>query len=328
MKRILFAVALLTVTFGTLGDALADKKMKGEVRIDGSSTVYPISEAVAEEFNAQYPRVRVTIGVSGTGGGFKKFTVGETDINDASRPIKGKEIEKAKEEGVGFIELPVAFDGLSVVVNPANDWVDHFTTEELQRIWQPESDVMYWSDVRPEWPREKIKLYGPGTDSGTFDYFTEAINGKSQLCRADFTASEDDNVLVQGIAGDKYALGFFGYAYYIENMDKLKIAPIDGGNGPQIPTDETINNGSYAPLSRPLFIYVADRSADREDIKAFVHFYLDNAPILVGDVGYVALPEKAYQLARQRFDQKITGSVFADKETTVGLKLEDLLAIQ
>ena len=328
MKRIIFAAALLAVTFGTMGNALADKKMKGNVRIDGSSTVYPISEAVAEEFNAQYPRVRVTIGVSGTGGGFKKFTVGETDINNASRPIKGKEITKAGEEGVGFIELPVAFDGLSVVVNPQNDWVDHFTTEELQRIWQPESDVTYWSDVRPEWPNEKIKLYGPGTDSGTFDYFTEAINGKSQLCRADFTASEDDNVLVQGIAGDKYALGFFGYAYYIENTDKLRIAPIDGGNGPQIPTAETINTGAYSPLSRPLFVYVSDTAAAREDIQIFVNYYLDNAGELAGEVGYVALPEKAYELAKQRFEKKITGSVFADKESTVGLKLEDLLAIQ
>jgi phosphate transport system substrate-binding protein len=328
MKRVLFAAALLAVTFGTMGDAAADKKMKGSVSIDGSSTVYPISEAVAEEFNAMYPRVRVTIGVSGTGGGFKKFAVGEIDINDASRPIKDKEMAKAAENGIGFIELPVAFDGLSVVVNPENDWVDHLTTEELERIWQPESDVMLWSDVRPEWPQEKIKLYGPGTDSGTFDYFTEAINGESQLCRADFTASEDDNVLVQGIAGDKYALGFFGYAYYIENTDKLKIAPIDGGNGPQIPTAETINTGAYSPLSRPLFIYVSGPAAERGDVQTFVNYYLDNAGELAGEVGYVALPDKAYELAKQRFAQKITGSVFADKESTVGLKLEDLLAIQ
>lgn len=328
MKRILFAVALVALSLGTLAEARADKKMKGNVRIDGSSTVYPISEAVAEEFNANYPRVRVTIGVSGTGGGFKKFVVGETDINNASRPIKDKEIAKAKENGIGFIELPVAFDGLSVVINPANDWVDYFTTEELQKIWQPESDVKYWSDVRPEWPREEIKLYGPGTDSGTFDYFTEAINGKSQLCRADFTASEDDNVLVQGIAGDKYALGFFGYAYYVENTDKIEVVPIDGGNGPQIPTEETINNGSYAPLSRPLFIYVASKSAEREDVQTFVNYYLDNAAALVGDVGYVALPGKAYDLARERFAKGVTGSIFAGKESTVGLKLEDLLAIQ
>jgi phosphate transport system substrate-binding protein len=328
MKRVLFAAALLAVSLGAMSDAQADKKMKGSVSIDGSSTVYPISEAVAEEFNAMYPRVRVTIGVSGTGGGFKKFAVGETDINDASRPIKDKEMAKAKENGIGFIELPVAFDGLSVVVNPENDWVDHLSTEELQRIWQPESDVMLWSDVRPEWPKEKIKLYGPGTDSGTFDYFTEAINGESQLCRADFTASEDDNVLVQGIAGDKYALGFFGFAYYIENTDKLKVVPVDGGNGPQVPTHDTINNGSYSPLSRPLFIYVTDKAAEREDVQTFVNFYLDNAGELAGEVGYVALPEKAYDLARQRFEKKVTGSVFADKESTVGLKLEDLLAIQ
>lgn len=328
MKRILFAAAIVAISFGTQTDAHADKKMKGEVRIDGSSTVYPISEAVAEEFNAQFPRVRVTIGISGTGGGFKKFSVGEIDISDASRPIKHKEIDKAAENGVTFIELPVAFDGLSVVVNPQNTWVDHMTTEELQRIWQPESDVKYWSDVRATWPKEEIKLYGPGTDSGTFDYFTEAINGEAQLCRSDFTASEDDNVLVQGISGDKYALGFFGYAYYVENTDKLKIVPVDGGNGPQVPSEETINNGAYSPLSRPLFIYVASKSAEREEVRTFVNYYLDNAPMLAGEVGYVALPAKAYDLARQRFAQGVTGSVFADKESTVGLKLEDLLAIQ
>ena len=328
MNKTLFTFALIAISFSSISDAAADRKMKGSVRIDGSSTVYPISEAVAEEFNAQFPRVRVTIGVSGTGGGFKKFTVGESDINDASRPIKGREIEKANQNGVGFIELPVAFDGLSVVVNPANDWVDFLPTEELQRIWQPESDVMRWSDVRAEWPREKIRLYGPGTDSGTFDYFTEAINGKSQLCRADFTASEDDNVLVLGVAGDKYALGFFGYAYYIENTDKLKITPVDGGNGPQIPSDVTINNGSYAPLSRPLFIYVTDKAAAREDVAAFVNFYLDNAAALASEVGYVALPEKAYELARTRFNNQVTGSMFENLETTVGLKLEDMLAVQ
>ena len=328
MKTILFATALIGISLTSIGDATADKKMKGNVRIDGSSTVYPISEAVAEEFNAQFSRVRVTIGVSGTGGGFKKFTIGESDINNASRPIKGSEIEKAAENGVAFIELPVAFDGLSVVVNPANDWVDLLTTEELQRIWQPESNVMLWSDVRAEWPKEKIRLYGPGTDSGTFDYFTEAINGKSQLCRADFTASEDDNVLVQGIAGDKYALGFFGYAYYIENTDKLKIVPVDAGDGPQIPTTQTINSGAYAPLSRPLFIYIAQKSADREDVQAFVNFYLENAPELVGEVGYVALPAKAYELAQQRFANQVTGSLFANKDSVVGMKLEDILAIQ
>jgi phosphate transport system substrate-binding protein len=277
-----------------MGDASADKKMKGNVRIDGSSTVYPISEAVAEEFNAQYPRVRVTIGVSGTGGGFKKFTVGETDINNASRPIKGKEIAKAGEEGVGFIELPVAFDGLSVVLNPQNDWVDHFTTEELQRIWQPESDVMYWSDVRPEWPNEKIKLYGPGTDSGTFDYFTEAINGESGASRADYQASEDDNVLVQGVAGDRYALGYFGYAYYAENADRLSLVQVDGGAGCISPSQQTIESGTYAPLSRPLFLYVNTQSVTRPEVDAFMHYALMNGAELIAPTGYIPLTEAQY----------------------------------
>jgi phosphate transport system substrate-binding protein len=301
---------------------------QGVVRIDGSSTVYPITEAVAEEFNASHPRVRVTIGVSGTGGGFKKFIAGETDISNASRPVKGSELERMKEAETSFVELPVAFDGISVVVSPENDWVDFLTTDELRMIWQPESQVKSWQDVRPEWPDRELKLYGPGTDSGTFDYFTEAINGKSQLCRSDFTASEDDNVLVQGIAGDPDALGFFGFAYYAENKEKLKIVPIDGGNGPVVPSAESINTGTYTPLSRPLFIYVASGSMGNAAVKEFVHFYLDNAAALAGEVGYVGLPNEVYRLARERFDQKKTGTVFADLETTVGLRLEDLLALE
>ena len=309
------ALALVAVVAPVLvvGNAQADK-LKGSIRIDGSSTVFPITEAVAEEFRSVAPKVRVTVGISGTGGGFKKFLAGETDLNDASRPIKAKEIAKADEAGIRFIELPVAYDGLSVVINPDNDWVDHMTVEELNAIWKPGSEVMMWSDVRSGWPKEPIHLYGPGTDSGTFDYFTGAINGEEQACRPDFTASEDDNVLVQGVAGDKYALGFFGYAYYVENTGRLKVVPIDGGNGPVSPTTATINDGTYAPLSRPIFIYVDTKAADRPEVGEFVRFYLKNAPQLAAEVGYVALPSAVYELARQRFESGTVGSVFGKEK--------------
>jgi len=317
------AVVAISLGLGSFDPADAgDKKMSGSVRVDGSSTVFPITEAAAEEFRAVAPKVRVTVGFSGTGGGFKKFLLGETDINDASRPIKDKEMALAKENGIGYIELPVAYDGLSVVIHPANDFVDHLTVEELNRIWRPESDVTTWSDVRAGWPAEKIRLYGPGVDSGTFDYFTEAINGKSQACRSDFTASEDDNVLVQGVAGDKYALGFFGFAYYVENQDKIKAVPIDGGKGPVAPSMETVNNGSYAPLSRPIFIYVSSKAAEREEVAAFVNFYLENAAILSAEVGYVPLPDKVYELSRQRFQKRVTGTVYG--EASHGKSLEEL----
>jgi phosphate transport system substrate-binding protein len=285
-----------------------------------------ITEAMAEEFRSIQPKVRVTVGFSGTGGGFKKFYAGETDINDASRPIKGKEIAKCAEAGIGFIELPVAYDGLSVVINPRNDFVDYLTVEELHELWKPGSEVMTWKDLRSEWPDEKIKLYGPGTDSGTFDYFTEAINGKSQACRADFTASEDDNVLVQGVAGDKNAIGFFGFAYYIENRDKIKVIAIDGGDGPVKPTMNTINDGTYNPLSRPIFIYAHRTASDRPEVEAFVDFYLENAPALVSEVGYVPLPDKIYELARDRFRKRVTGSVYTGD--TAGKPLTELFKLR
>lgn len=269
-------------------------KLKGTVRIDGSSTVFPITEAVAEEFGKVNPKVRVTVGISGTGGGFKKFCVGETDINDASRPIKDKEKKKAAANGIEYLEMPVAYDGLSVLVNKKNNFVDYLTVEELNKIWKPGSMVKKWSDVRPGWPNRPITLYGPGTDSGTFDYFTEVINGKSQACRPDFTASEDDNVLVQGIAGDENSLGFFGYAYYVENKDKLKLVPIDDGDGPVVPSEKTVNNGTYKPLSRPIFIYVSKAAAKRPEVRAFVKFYLQEASTLVKEVGYVPLPDPKY----------------------------------
>ncbi len=299
---------------GAGGPASADA-LEGKVQIDGSSTVYPITEAVAEEFRAPQPKIALSIGISGTGGGFKKFVLGETDINDASRTIKDSEAEKCRAAGIEFIEIPVAYDGLSVVVNKDADWLDTITVAELNAIWKPESTVTKWSDVRDGWPDVELKLYGPGVDSGTFDYFTEAINGKSQRCRSDFTQSEDDNVLVQGVAGDRYALGFFGFAYYAENKDKIKLLKVDGGTGTGVaPSEKTINDGTYAPLSRPLFIYVSKKAADRPEVVAFVDFYLANAAELSADVGYVALPEKAYELAKTRFEKRITGSVFAHVE--------------
>ena len=322
MKSIILSIVIFTMMGCNKKDTIMNG-LHGTVKVDGSSTVFPITEAVAEEFGKMYPRVRIAVGVSGTGGGFKKYTLGEIDINDASRPIKGKEIKKTSKNNIDFVELPVAFDGLSVVVSKDNTWVDNLTKEELNMIWKPESSVNTWSDVREGWPTEPIKLYGPGTDSGTFDYFTEAINGKSQVCRSDFSKSEDDNVLVQGVAGDKYSLGFFGFAYYKENKDKLKIVPIDGGNGPVVPSEKTINNGTYQPLSRPIFIYVNPISGDRPEVHAFVEYYLKEAKQLVGEVGYVALPDQVYALGLKRFNNKVTGSVFSGKNT-VGVKIEDL----
>lgn len=294
-------LALLIASTGFAGP----KALKGTVKVDGSSTVFPITEAVAEEFGMlrENRRVRVTVGVSGTGGGFKKFLAGETDINNASRPIKQTEIDKARKNGVNYIELPVAYDGLSVVVNKKNTWVDYLTVAELHKIWKRGSTVKTWKDIRSNWPDVKIQLYGPGTDSGTFDYFTEVINGKSQVSRSDFTKSEDDNVLVKGVAGDKGSLGYFGFAYYIENKDKLKVVPIRQGNKkPVAPTMTTINNGSYAPLSRPVFIYVNLQSAKKPEVREFVRFYLKNAKELVKEVGYVPLLDQDYQKYLDKFE--------------------------
>jgi phosphate transport system substrate-binding protein len=299
------------------------EELSGTVAVDGSSTVFPITEAIAEEFGKLHPKVRVTVGISGTGGGFKKFCLGETDINDASRSIKKVEDVKAEEHGIDYIELPVAFDGISVVINPRNTFVDYLTREELKGIWEPGSRVKTWKDVRADWPEREIHLYGPGTDSGTFDYFTKAINGKTQACRSDFTASEDDNVLVQGVAGDPDAMGFFGYAYYAENRDKLKIVPIDNGQGPVAASRVAINNGTYAPLSRPIFIYVSRKASRKPSVKAFVAFYLKQAPEIVAEVGYVALPDALYTLARQRFEKGLVGSVFL-KEKSKSSNLQEL----
>ena len=325
--QVLLILGFSLIILGPTSQVLGQDKI---IKIDGSSTVYPITEAVAEEFQKMKKgAVKVTVGISGTGGGFKKFSRGETDISDASRPIVKKEMDACKEAGIEYIELPVAYDGLAVMVNPKNNWVTSMTVADLKKIWEPaaERKITKWNHVNPAWPDVPLKLYGPGVDSGTFDYFTEAIVGKSRSSRGDFTASEDDNVLVQGIASDRGGLGFFGYAYYAENPDKLKLVAIDGGKGPILPSEKTVMDGTYNPLSRPIFIYVNKKAAARPEVKEFVEFYLKEAPKLVKQVKYIPLPEKAYKLATGRFTKNVTGSVFGG-EAKIGLKIEDLLKIE
>mgnify|MGYP000346426422 CR=1 FL=1 len=277
--------------------------LAGTVRVDGSSTVFPITEAVAEEFGKEHPGVKVLVGISGTGGGFKRFVAGETDINDASRPIDKGEEEKARAHGISWVELPVAYDGLAVVVHPSNDWVDCLTVEELRRIWSPGSDIKNWKQIRPGFPDRPLTLYGPGHDSGTFDYFTEAVVGKAKSSRADYSASEDDNVLVQGVSRDPNALGYFGLAYFEENARKLKLLGVDGGEGCVKPSRDTVREGRYRPLSRPLFIYVNTTSLKRPEVREFVRFYLQNAPRLVPEVGYIPLPEEEYRKGLEKLNQ-------------------------
>ena len=289
---ILAATVSLLATCGG-GDA-GSGALTGVVEMDGSSTVFPIAEAVAEEFQLANSNVRVTVGFSGSGGGFQRFCAGETDISNASRPINEGERAACAAAGITFTEIPVAWDGLSVIVNPANDFVECLTVQELRRIWQPGSAVRTWRDVRPTWPAEGIRLYGPGTDSGTFDYFTETIVGESGASRPDFQASEDDNILVQGVAGDTYSLGYFGYAYYAENAERLKLVAVDGGSGCVLPTHETIENGTYAPLSRPLFVYVSHSALVRPEVRAYVDFMLEEAAVLVPATGYNALTTAQY----------------------------------
>jgi phosphate transport system substrate-binding protein len=300
----LFILAIILVACGGNSTDKNETTLKGEIKIDGSSTVYPITEAIAEEFRVSYPDVRISVGVSGTGGGFQKFSRNETDINDASRPIKAGEEEACKQNNIDYLELKVAIDGLAVLVNKSNDWVDHFTVEELKKIWEPaaQGTITTWSQIREGWPNEPFNLYGPGVASGTYDYFTEAIVGESGSSRGDYTASEDDNVLVQGIAGDKNALGFFGLAYYEENKEMLKLVGVDNGSGIVLPTSETVKDGTYSPLSRPVFVYVNSEAAKREEVVKFVNFYLDNAATLVPDVGYIALPSEEYQKGKSAFD--------------------------
>lgn len=322
IKKLVVGIIALMI----MASANVSKAEVKSVKIDGSSTVYPVTEAVAEEFQkAKKGAVNVTVGISGTGGGFKKFCRGETDISDASRPILAKEIEVCKQNGVKYIELPVAYDGLAVMVNPKNTWATSMTVAELKMLWEPaaQGKITKWDQIRPNWPNKKINLFGAGTDSGTFDYFTEAITGKSKSSRGDFNASEDDNVLVQGIGGDMYSLGFFGLAYYEENTDKLKLVAIDDGKGPVAPSEKTVKDGSYQPLSRPIFIYVSVKAAERPEVREFVEFYLEKAPKLVKDVKYIALPDAIYKKDLERFTKKEAGSVFGG-QAKIGATVEDL----
>lgn len=277
------------------------KQLQGEINIDGSSTVYPIMEAVSEEYQGQQPKVKVSVGTAGTGGGFKKFIAGETDLSNASRPVKDEEKAGLEEKGIKYTEFKLAFDGISVVVNKDNKWVDHLTVDELKKMWIEDGKVKKWSDIRKGWPDKEIKFYSPGTDSGTFDYFDEVILDKKPLVQK-ATLSEDDNVLVQGVEGDKNAIGFFGYAYYVENKDKLKVVPIDGGSGAVEPSAETIETGKYAPLSRPLFTYVKNDSLKKPEVYDFVKFTLENAAKLSEEVGYVKLPAEEYTKALKELE--------------------------
>ncbi len=316
-------LALVTACGGGGGEA----KLTGTVEIDGSSTVAPITSAVAEEFKKAQPDVRVPVGISGTGGGFKRFCNGETAISDASRPITKTEIGACAAKAIEYIELPVAYDALSVVVNSQNDWATCITAAELKTLWDApaQGTITKWSQVNSKWPDAAIKLFGPGTDSGTFDYFTEHVNGKAKQSRGDYTASEDDNVLVTGVAGDKNALGYFGLAYYIENKGKIKALTVDQGKGGGCvaPSVATVENGTY-PLSRPLFIYVKKSEAEKPEVKAFVDFYIKNAAELAADVGYVKFPEKVYSLVMTRWEKRIVGTMYATAAS--GATLEQLLS--
>jgi len=291
---IVSAFFILAIT-GACGDGQASGGATNEILIDGSSTVFPISQAVAEEFRKGRPDVQIPVGISGTGGGFQRFVSGETDISDASRPIKDSERELAAENGIEFTEFIIAYDGLSIVINKSNDFAKCLTVEELKSVWGRGSKVDNWNQVRSEFPDKRLRLYGPDTDSGTFDYFTAEINGEEDASRSDYTASSDDNVLVQGVSGDQGAMGYFGFAYYTENAEILNVVGVDGGSGCVEPSISSINDGSYSPLSRPMFIYVNNFSLQREDVRAFIEYYLNNAGALADEVGFVGLPEADYQ---------------------------------
>lgn len=350
MKRISTAIALATTTIIAFGCSKHSEQASGDAKtseqnsvktnegtsaiiaIDGSSTVFPITEAIAEEFQ-KVDKSRVTIGVSGTGGGFKKFCKNEAVITGASRPIKPSEVELCSANQVEYIELPVAYDGISVVIHPDNTWVDSLTVEELKRMWEPEAQgkITKWSQIRTGWPEKELHLFGAGVDSGTYDYFTMAIVGVEHKSRGDFTSSEDDNVLVQGVSTDPLALGFFGFAYYSENSKKVKAVPIDDGDeatgkGGIAPSVESVANGTYQPLARPIFIYVSKQGSTRPEVKAFVDYYISKGEPLVKEAGYIPLGKKANDLVLARFKAGTTGSLFDGKGSKVGATVEELLA--
>jgi phosphate transport system substrate-binding protein len=325
--KVITLLAVATASFAGL--ALAPRADAQVIKVDGSSTVFPITEAVAEEFQIQNRgKVRVTVGISGTGGGFKKFCRGETDIQDASRPILATEMEACRAAGIKYFELPIAYDALTVVVNPQNTWLNQVTIAELKKMWEPaaQGKVKTWNQINPKWPNQPLMLFGPGSDSGTFDYFTEAVVGKAKSSRGDYTGSEDDNVLVQGVASNKGALGYFGYAYYQPNADKLKAVPVVNKAGQPIkPSLENVVNGSYEPLSRPIFIYVSEAASKKPDVRQFVNYYLKESVPLIEEVKYVPLPKQAYDLAAKHFADGKLGTGFGGVPE-VGLKVEELLA--
>ena len=333
-----FGVGVLTLTVAACGGQ--GNNQAGEegapaalITLDGSSTVFPIAEAVAEEYGKANPNVRTpTVGISGTGGGFQKFCRGETDISNASRPIRPAEIEACKTAGIEYIEVPIAYDGIAIVVNPKNTWADSITVAELKTMWAPEAQgkIARWNQIRPSWPNREIRLFGAGVDSGTYDYFTEATVGKEGASRGDFTSSEDDNVIVQGVASDELALGFLPLAYVEENRERLKIVPVDdakgdNGGGPIAPSAETVRGGTYQPLSRPLFIYVARKAADRPEIQQFVEMFFSRDD-LVREVGYIELTPQIHELARKHFADRKVGTAFGEGGSQVGMTLEALLA--
>lgn len=335
IKKCMIALGVIsTLSISIPTFAAVPEGMSGTIKVDGSSTVYPITEAVSEEFGKIHSSVKVTVGISGTGGGFKKFCAGETEMSNASRPIKSTEIELCKKNGIEYIELPIAYDALSVVVHPKNTWVTSLTVGDLKKIWEPEAQgkITRWNQVRPEWPDQPLKLFAPGVDSGTYDYFTEAIMGKEDVSRGDYTSSEDDNTLVQGVSSDVNSLAFFGLAYYTENKSKLKLVPIDdlkddNGKGPQVASAENVKKGLYKPLSRPLFIYVSKQAVSKPIIQEYVKFYLENSTALVEEVGYVEVPSKVAVLAKERFTKGIVGSVFENGASQVGMSLEDVMSL-
>lgn len=314
MKNIKVLIGFLIISLYSCSNNSKKTDSTGTLKIDGSSTVYPITEAVAEEFRTDHPDVNVTVGLSGTGGGFKKFIRGEIDINNASRTISPEEIEGAKAKNIDYEGLKIAYDGMAIIVNPANTWCKDITIAELKKIWEPaaQEKIIYWNQIRPEWPKEELHLFGPGVESGTYDYFTEVIVGKAHSSRGDFTASEDDNVLVQGVSSDKFALGFFGLAYFNENKAKLKLVAVDNqkGGGPVLPSIQTVKDKSYSPLGRPIYIYVTNAAAKRKEAQEFVSFYLDNMGALAQEVGYVSLP------ADEIASEKAKWNAFMSKNAT------------
>lgn len=331
--KVLPAIALVSSLVTALA-ACGNKEPAGQkdtqspvIRIDGSSTVFPIAEAVAEEFQVgERGAVRVTVGLSGTGGGFKKLCRGDTDISNASRPILTEEMAACRKAGISFIELPIAFDAITVVVNPQNDWVKTLSVADLKKIWEPaaQGKIVRWNQVRPEWPDEPLMLFGPGADSGTFDYFTEAVVGKAKSSRGDFTASEDDNVLVQGVEHNKNALGYFGFAYYISHKERMRAVPVSEGETAVMPGIAAVTDGSYRPLSRPLFVYISAAAAQRPEVRKFIEFYMTEGPALAAEAGFVPLPAAASQLALKHFQDGRLGTVFGGVPE-VGVTIEALL---